>query len=79
MVAAGTRTNAAGRDGAARRCRQCSAMPRARRTDRFHVYVVLLDDQVWNEPSYRKANPDKELLKPCLYVGMTGLDPRPAL
>lgn len=50
-------------------------MPRLRRTDRFHVYVVLLDDQVWNEPSCRKANPDKALLKPCLYVGMTGLDP----
>ena len=46
MVAAGTLSNAAGGDGAARRCRQCSAMPRARRTDRFHVYVVLLDDQV---------------------------------
>ncbi len=50
-------------------------MPRARRSNHFHVYVVLLADQVWNEPAYRKANPDKDLLKPCLYVGMTGLDP----
>lgn len=40
-----------------------------------HVYVVLLDDRVWNEPSFRKANPDHTLGKPCVYVGMTGLDP----
>jgi hypothetical protein len=40
-----------------------------------HVYVVLLADQVWNEPSFRKANPDYELGKPFVYVGMTGLDP----
>jgi hypothetical protein len=40
-----------------------------------HVYVVELADQVWNEPSFRKANPDYELGKPFVYVGMTGLDP----
>jgi hypothetical protein len=40
-----------------------------------HVYVVLLDDRVWNEPAFRKANPDHALGKPCVYVGMTGLDP----
>ena len=40
-----------------------------------HVYVVLLDDRVWNEPSFRKANPDHALGRPCVYVGMTGLDP----
>ena len=40
-----------------------------------HVYVVLLDDRVWNEPSFRKANPDHTLGRPCVYVGMTGLDP----
>ena len=40
-----------------------------------HVYVVLLDDRVWNEPSFRKSNPDHTLGKPCVYVGMTGLDP----
>ena len=40
-----------------------------------HVYVVLLDDRVWNEPAFRKANPDHTLGRPCVYVGMTGLDP----
>ncbi len=42
---------------------------------RHHVYVVLLSDSVWNEPSFRRANPHHDITKPCLYVGMTGLDP----
>ena len=41
----------------------------------YHVYVVELADPVWNEPSFRKANPDHQLGKPFVYVGMTGLDP----
>lgn len=47
------------------------------RSGRHHysVYVVLLDDRVWNEPRFRRANPEHDRLKPCLYVGMTGLDP----
>lgn len=40
-----------------------------------HVYVVLLSDRVWNEPAFRKANPGHDIRKPCVYVGMTGLDP----
>ncbi|XHS76509.1 hypothetical protein ACFJGW_12290 [Burkholderiaceae bacterium UC74_6] len=53
-------------------------MPRRARSapkDHHHVYVVLLSERVWNEPAYRKANPEHDILKPCLYVGMTGLDP----
>jgi hypothetical protein len=46
-----------------------------RREARHHVYVVELSDQVWNEASFRKANPDWQLGKPFVYVGMTGLDP----
>ncbi len=42
---------------------------------KHHVYVVALDDRVWNEPSFRKSNPDYALGKPFVYVGMTGLDP----
>jgi hypothetical protein len=50
--------------------------PRKRRAKlSHHVYVVQLADQVWNEPSFRKANRDYELGKPFVYVGMTGLDP----
>jgi len=40
-----------------------------------HVYVVQLSDCVWNEPAFRRANPDHHLDKPLVYVGMTGLDP----
>jgi hypothetical protein len=42
---------------------------------RYHVYVVELDDQVWNSARFRRANPDYQLGKPFVYVGMTGLDP----
>jgi hypothetical protein len=40
-----------------------------------HVYVVELSVRVWNEASFRRANPDYRLGKPLVYVGMTGLDP----
>jgi hypothetical protein len=42
---------------------------------RYHVYVVELSDRVWNEPAFRRANPDVQLGRPFVYVGMTGLDP----
>ena len=45
------------------------------RRHHHHVYVVELSDRVWNEPSFRRANPDHRLGKPFVYVGMTGLDP----
>jgi hypothetical protein len=41
----------------------------------YHVYVVELDDRVWNVARFRRANPDHVLGKPFVYVGMTGLDP----
>lgn len=40
-----------------------------------HVYVVELDDRVWNSARFRRANPGWQLGKPFVYVGMTGLDP----
>jgi hypothetical protein len=45
------------------------------RRHHHHVYVVALADQVWNEASFRRANPDYLMGKPFVYVGMTGLDP----
>ena len=45
------------------------------RGQHYHVYVVELDDAVWNFTRFRKANPDYQLGKPFVYVGMTGLDP----
>jgi hypothetical protein len=40
-----------------------------------HVYVVELSPDVIYEPRFRKANPDHLRGKPCVYVGMTGLNP----
>jgi hypothetical protein len=40
-----------------------------------HVYVVELDPAVLNLARFRQANPERDLLKPCVYVGMTGLTP----
>src|ERR1043166_6564993 len=43
----------------------------------FHhqVYVVELSREVWYEPRFRRANPDYDPRQPCVYVGMTGLNP----
>ena len=49
--------------------------PARPRSQHHSVYVVELDDRVWNLASFRKANPGHGLGKPCVYVGMTGLDP----
>jgi len=49
--------------------------PRAARKQHYHVYVIELSDEVWNFARFRKANPDYQLGKPFVYVGMTGLDP----
>ena len=41
----------------------------------FHhnVYVVLLSDGVAKHPSVLRLNPKRDPLKPCVYVGMTGI------
>ena len=45
------------------------------RRDHYHVYVIELSKDVLLEKRFRRANPDYDLGKPCVYVGMTGLDP----
>jgi hypothetical protein len=45
------------------------------RRHHHNVYVVLLSPQVLLEPKFRRCNPDYDATKPCVYVGMTGLDP----
>jgi predicted GIY-YIG superfamily endonuclease len=40
-----------------------------------HVYVIELSRDVLFEPRFRKSNPQYIDGKPCVYVGMTGLDP----
>ena len=42
---------------------------------RYSVYVVELSSDVLYEARFRKANPDYVSGQPCVYVGMTGLDP----
>jgi hypothetical protein len=42
---------------------------------RHNVYVVLLDPAVAAHPSVQRLNPQRDPAKPCVYVGMTGLDP----
>jgi hypothetical protein len=45
------------------------------RRSHYHVYVVELSQQVLEETRFRKANPQYVAGRPCVYVGMTGLDP----
>jgi hypothetical protein len=40
-----------------------------------HVYVVELSPLVLEHPKFMRANPGYITGKPCVYVGMTGLDP----
>jgi hypothetical protein len=41
----------------------------------FHhnVYVILLNDAVAEHRSILRLNPKRDPLKPCVYVGMTGI------
>ena len=45
------------------------------RRNHYHVYVIELSKDVLYEGRFRKANPGYLTGKPCVYVGMTGLDP----
>lgn len=49
--------------------------PQLKQEQSFHhcVYVILLRDGVAKHPSVLRLNPKRDLLKPCVYVGMTGL------
>lgn len=57
---------------AAKPPRKRAAKPRPHR---HHVYVVELDPRVLNSRRFLKANPQRDMLKPCVYVGMTSLTP----
>ena len=37
-------------------------------------YAIELGAREWNEPRFRKANPEHQLSKPLVCVGMTGTD-----
>ena len=42
---------------------------------RYHVYVIELSPDVLQESKFKKNNPGYVTGKPCVYVGMTGLNP----
>ena len=46
-----------------------------RRRRHYHVYVVELSPEVLRHARFVRANPGYVTGKPCVYVGMTGLDP----
>ncbi len=48
---------------------------RTPKSHHYHVYVIALDDRVWNSAKFRRCNPDYVMGQPFVYVGMTGLDP----
>jgi hypothetical protein len=45
------------------------------RRKHYHVYVVELSKDVLLNARFMRSNPDCKQGKPCVYVGMTGLDP----
>ena len=45
------------------------------RRNHHNVYVIELSKDVLYEGKFKKSNPDYIAGKPCVYVGMTGLDP----
>ena len=47
--------------------------PQKEQTFHHNVYVILLDDVVAKHPSILCLNPKRDPLKPCVYVGMTGI------
>jgi predicted GIY-YIG superfamily endonuclease len=47
----------------------------ARSADHHNAYVVLLDTAASKIRTVRAANVNRDPMKPCVYVGMTGLNP----
>jgi hypothetical protein len=45
------------------------------RRNHYSVYVIELSKDVLYEGKFKKCNPAYITGKPCVYVGMTGLDP----
>ena len=48
---------------------------RKNRKAHYSVYVVELAPQVLKHTRFRRANPEYDATKPCVYVGMTGVSP----
>jgi hypothetical protein len=74
MLALGPRNHRAGPNW---QPEHSTAPPPMPRRPRLHhsVYVIELAKEVLLEVRFRKSNPGYLEGKPCVYVGMTGLDP----
>jgi hypothetical protein len=46
-----------------------------RKKYRHNVYVIELDPAIYDIARFRRANPDHDITKPCVYIGCTGLTP----
>ncbi len=46
-----------------------------KRLKNHSVYIIELSKEVLHEGKFKKCNPNYIIGKPCVYVGMTGLDP----
>jgi predicted GIY-YIG superfamily endonuclease len=55
--------------------RQLKARAAKRPEYQHHVYVVLLDAKAATSRKLLRDNPARDAKKPCVYVGMTGLQP----
>lgn len=75
MATASRKTKKSPAKPAAAKAAPRAKTPRTPRSHHYHVYVIELSDEVWNVSRFRRANPDYQLGKPFVYVGMTGLDP----
>ena len=56
------------------RAKKAARKPRPPRAS-HNVYVIELDGRVLNHTRFRNANPNRDMLKPCVYVGCTGFTP----
>jgi len=57
------------------RARKRTRRPKKSDSEKYHhsVYVILLDDAVRKNRWVARLNPTRDVFKPCIYVGMTGL------
>ena len=45
----------------------------------YYVYVVELDEAVWQDKRFQRENPQRSPSKPCVYVGQTAKVPEARL
>lgn len=45
----------------------------------YYVYVIELDEAVWQQNRFRNENPQRDPSKPCVYVGQTTKKPEERL